>query len=121
MADPAGTHTDGGILFGSQVVQINSVNYVFEKISAKKGQRRILQMNESGVPSKKAHVRTLTEGSATLQYPTQTSPSPPQFSVFQLVPAGGGAALSYILEDVGEEFDHEGETKCQITFSEKLN
>jgi hypothetical protein len=121
MPDPAGTHSDGGMQFGSQIAQIGAVNFVFEKISVKRGQRRILQNNESGVPKRKVHVRTLIEGSATIQYPDATTASPTQFAVFALVPAGGGTPVNFILEDVGEEFDHEGETKCQITFSEKLN
>jgi hypothetical protein len=113
--------------FGSQLVQINSVNYVFEKISVKKGQRRIQQNNIYGVPVKKIHVRTLTEGTATLQYPDATTVSPPTAAVsgalaqFALVPAGAGAPVNFLCEDTSEEFEHEGETKCNITFSEKLN
>jgi hypothetical protein len=125
--DPSGTHADGAMQFGSQLVQINSVNYVFEKISVKKGQRRIQQNDIYGVPNKKVHVRTLTEGTATLQFPNATAPSPPTAAVsgalaqFALVPAGGGAAVNFLCEDASEEFDHEGETKCNISFSEKLN
>ena len=123
MPDPAGTHADGSIAFGTQASQFGGAppTFVFEKISTKRGQRRIQQNNIYGVPAKKIHVTTLLEGSATLQYPDATTPSPAQFAVFPLTPAGGGAAINFILEEIGEEFEHEGETKCNITFAIKLN
>ena|ERR1700676_4852724 len=120
MADPAGTKTDGAIQFGSQLVQIGGVNYTLEKGSLKRGSRRILQSNIWGVPWKKAHVKTLAEGSGTLQYPTASAVSPALFVNFTAVPAGGAAPVTLVLEETGEEYDHEGETKCSITFSELL-
>src|SRR5947209_500807 len=97
MPDPAGTHADGAVQFGSQVVQINGHNYVFEKIDVKRGTRRILQNNEFGVPKKKVHVKNLIEGTSTLQFPDAAAPSPPTCTedpvngLFALIPAGGGA------------------------------
>jgi hypothetical protein len=127
MADPAGTFRDGAMQFASQSSQINGVTYVFEKISVKHGQRRILQKDQNGVPSKKTHVVELSEGSATLQLPSATAPAPPRCAVaglnalFSLVPIGGGAPVNFLVEDVSEVFDHENETKCEITFALQLS
>ena len=113
--------------FASQTAQINGVTYVFEKISVKHPQRRILQKDQNGLPAKKVHVVDLSEGSATLQLPAANSPAPPRAAVagtnaaFTLVPIGGGTPVSFLVEDVSEIFDHENETKCDITFSLQLS
>jgi hypothetical protein len=121
MPTPAGTFADGQMQFASQSAQIAGVTYVFEKISIKHAQRRLLQRDQNGVPAKKTHIVDLSEGSATLQFPTTSAPSPPRFSAFSLVPAGGGTSLNFIVEEVSEVFDHENETKCDITFSLQLS
>src|ERR1700736_2338030 len=118
----AGTFQDGAMQFGSQSSQINGVTYVFEKISVKHPQRRLLQRDQNGVPIKKTHIVDLSEGTATLQLPSATAPAPPRCAVsglnalFSLVPMGGGAAISFLVEEVSEVYDHEGEAKCDITF-----
>jgi hypothetical protein len=121
MPTPAGTFADGAMQFASQSSQIAGVTYVFEKISIKHPQRRLLQRDQNGVPAKKTHIVDLSEGTATLQFPTTAAPSPPRFSVFSLVPAGGGTPLSFVLEEVSEVYDHEQEAKCDITFSLQLS
>ena len=124
--DPTDTLTDGGIQFGTQRTQIptGGTMYVLEKISIRRPSERIVQKNEYGVPARKAHKKGLVEGTAVLQLPTATATAPAQHSVFALLnapgPVGGGTPVNYILEEVGEEFEHEGETKVNITFSQKL-
>jgi len=121
MPSPTGTFQDGSnLVFGSQQAVIGGVTYDCEKIDVKQGQRRILQTNIYGVPKNKTHVRTLIEGSATLQIPTAAARSPVQFAVFTLLPVGSATPFSFVVEEVGEAFDHEGETKIHITFSEQL-
>jgi hypothetical protein len=125
--DPTDTLTDGGIQHGSQrtAIPTGGTIYVLEKISLRRPSERIVQKNEYGVPSKKAHKKGLIEGTAVLQLPSATATAPAQHSIFALLdapgPIGGGASVNYILEEVGEEFEHEGETKVNITFSKKLN
>jgi hypothetical protein len=130
--DPAGTKTDGSIMFGAQSTLIptwtdyptNTVpgtSFDLEKISVKRGSTRHEQKNIVGVTGKKFHVRNLKEGTAVAQYPTATTPSPAEFSIFTLKAAGSGALVQFLLEEVGEEFDHEGETKANLTFSIMLN
>lgn len=125
--DPTDTLTDGGIQFGTQrtAIPTGGTIYVLEKISLRRPSEKIVQKNEYGISVKKAHKLGLIEGTAVLQLPTATASAPAQHSVFALLsapgPVGGGASVNYILEEVGEEFEHEGETKINITFSKKLN
>jgi hypothetical protein len=46
--------------------------------------------------------------------------APPQDAVFALVKVGGGSSQNFITEDVEDAYEIEGETFCDITFSEKL-
>jgi hypothetical protein len=121
MPSPSGTYNDGSLQFGSQTATIGAATYVFEKIDVKQNERRIVQNNQYGVPVQKAHVRTLIEGTATLQFPTSSTRSPAQFAVFSLIPAGSATPFNFIVGEVGEAWDHEGETKATITFSEQLS
>jgi len=121
MPSPTGTYQDGSnLVFGSQQASVGGITYTFEKIDIKQGERRILQTNIFGVPLNKAHIRTLIEGSATLQIPTSVARSPVQFAVFALLPVGSGTPFNFVVGEVGEAWDHEGETKIHITFTEQL-
>lgn len=121
MPSPSGTYNDGSLQFGSQAAAVGGISYVFEKIDIKQNERRIVQNNQYGVPVQKAHIRVLIEGTSTLQFPTNTSRSPVQFAVFSLLPAGSSTPFYFIVGEVGEAWDHEGETKCSISFSEQLS
>ena len=121
MSSPTGTLQDGSnLVFGSQQSTIGGIAYNFEKIDVKQGERRILQTNIYGVPLNKAHIRTLIEGSATLQIPTNVARSPAQFQIFTLLPVGSSTPFNFVVGEVGEAWDHEGETKIHITFTEQL-
>jgi hypothetical protein len=117
---PTAAYADGSMQFGSQSVTINSVAYVLKNIKIKRSRKRLVQPGVSGAPAQKVHIRGLTEGSATAQLAASTTVAPAQDQVFTIVPIGGGAAVSFITEDVEDMYEIEGETFCDITFSEKL-
>jgi hypothetical protein len=117
---PTPSYADGSMQFGSQSVSINSVAYILKNIKVKRSRRRIVQPNVAGVPTQKVHIKGLTEGSATAQLAASTTVAPAQDVVFTIVPIGGGSAVNFIVEDVEDTYEIEGETYCDITFSEKL-
>jgi hypothetical protein len=113
-------YADGSMQYATQSVTIGGVAYILKNIKVKRGRRRIVQSGVTGAPAQKVHIKTLTEGSATAQLASSTTVEPAQDAVFTIVPIGGGAARSYITEDVEDMYEIEGETLCDITFSEKL-
>lgn len=121
MPDPAGTKTDGPIVFGSQQVTIATVAFVAEDIDIRDGSREIDAHNEFGVPSKQALVATKLRGTLTLQCPSATVAPPAKFATVPITPIGGGSALNFLILEVGQRFTHMGETKIPITVVQKLN
>lgn len=92
-----------------------------EEIDIRDGSREIDAHNEFGVPSKQALVRTKMRGTLTLQCPSSTVAAPAKFATVPLVPIGGGTALNFLIQEVGQRFTHMGETKIPISVVEKLN
>jgi hypothetical protein len=117
---PTGVYSDGSMQFGTQSVSINSVAYILKNIKVQRSRRRLVQNNVFGVPAQKLHIKGLTEGSATAQLASSTTVAPAQDQVFTLTNVGGTGNPSYVTENVGDTYEIEGETMCDITFSEKL-
>lgn len=121
MPDPTGTKNDGGLVHGSQIVTINGVEYIAESFSPTRGSNWLESMNQYGVPNKQAGKITIPTGSSTLQLAASTTVAPPMFTEFTAVPVGGAAPLTWIVSEVGELIQHDGETKVNISFRLKLN
>jgi hypothetical protein len=118
--DPAGTKNDGGVVFGSQVVTINSVAYVAENIDFDDPSKNIVRTNENGVPDGQVFIDDVASGSATLQLASASTVAPPKYAEFSITPVGGAAAITFIVTQVGQRYQSAGETKIPIQFRKKL-
>lgn len=127
MPDPAGTFNDGGLAFGSQSASVtppgggSGVAFIFEKISLKRPTKQTIRRNQVGVPNGQFFTVDVMKTTATIQLPTATTAAPALFSSVPLVPIGGGTAIVFLISEVGEEFEHEGEQKVSVTLSQKLS
>ena len=119
--DPTGTHSDGTLVFGSQIVTMSSVAYVADEITYSKDTKPLTNLNQVGVPTKEVLIEQIGTGSMTLQLAASTTVAPAIGSTFSLTPVGGGTALSLKVSKVGQIFKNDGETKLQVEFRDKLN
>ena len=117
---PTPAYADGSMQFGSQTVIIGGQSYDLKNIKVKRGRRKIVQPDIGGKPKQKVHIETLQEGSATAQFGASTQVEVPQDAVFTLVKIGGTGTRNFIIEDVEDAYEIEGETYNEITFSVKL-
>jgi hypothetical protein len=117
---PTAAYADGSMQFGAQSVSIGGQIYVLRHIKVKRTRRRIIQNDQFGAPFQKVHIRGLMEGSAQAQLTTSTQVAPAQDQVFTLSLIGGTGTQNFITEDVEDMYEMEGETFCDITFSQKL-
>lgn len=125
-ADPAGTKTDGGLVFGSQIVAIDSgagaVNYIAEDIRITAPTRVLDSSNQFGVPNKQALIDAKKSGTLTLQLADENTVAPARKAVVPIKPIGVGSAVqNYLITEVGEQFVADGVTKVTISVIQKLN
>ena len=114
------TYNDGSVVFGSQVLSINAVNYVADDITVEDGTTIIERTSEVGEVNGQVFLDTVISGSATLQLETTSTVLPPKYATFVLDQAGGGGNLNCIVATVGQQFTKDGETKVPITFREQV-
>ena len=114
-------YNDGGMVFGSQVVSINSVNYVAEQITLDFGSDWAVRNDEGGVPTAQHGRKTVGTGSMTLQLASVNTVLPPIFSVVIIDQAAAAGNVNVIITKVGQAFDHGGETKVPVDIREKLS
>jgi hypothetical protein len=117
---PTPAYADGSMQFSSQSVVIGGQTYDAKTINVKRPRSRLVQPGIGGAPKQKVHLKGLVEGSMTVMLATSTQVAPAQDSVFTLVPIGGSGTKSYVTEEVSDKYEIEGETLCDVTFSEKL-
>ncbi len=120
MPDPAGTKNDGGLVFGSQVVTIDSVAYVAENISIDAPSTIIEQKDEYGVPSGQVIVEGFVTGTATLQIASSATALPAIGDAFQITTVGG-VAVYFLISQVGQSFSQDAETKVNVSFRKRIN
>lgn len=119
MADPTGTHSDGVLLWGTQILAINSVNYIANDISVDFDTKSITSMNESGVVNKEVLIEEPFTGTCTLQLAAATTPSPPMASNFSVVSINA-VSLSCKVSKISPVFKQDGESLVNISFKKKL-
>ncbi len=126
MSDPARTHSDGVLIWGSQTVNINSVNYNAESITIDEDVKELERENNSGVVVADALIERPRTGSLTLQLLVATNPRPPIGATCNIFPVGAntanaGEALSFKIKKVGQAFQQDDQTKVSIDVKEKFN
>tara|TARA_R110000824_G_C15200856_1_gene675660 strand:+ start:1411 stop:1779 length:369 start_codon:yes stop_codon:yes gene_type:complete len=118
--------SDGTQSFGIQdsPVTINSIAYVCESMSFTRGGNRVDLNDSNGEPSGSVIVPGRVEGSATLQYSTDSAVTAPNPSIGQeMVTATTNARnnATYVITEVGDAQSQGDYAKCSISFYEKIN
>ncbi len=123
MADPAGTHSDGSLLWGTQVLAIPTTsgsNYIANDIKVDFDSKSIESMNESGVVNKEVLIEQPFTGTATLQLSGSTIPTPAIGAAFTITSLNS-VSLSCKVTKSGLAYKQDGETLVDISFKKKLN
>ncbi len=118
--------SDGTQSFGIQdsPVTINSITYVVESASFTYGGSRVDINDSNGEPLGSTIVPGRVEGTATLQYSTDSSSTAPNPTLGQeMVTATTNARnnATYVITEVGDAQSQGDYAKCSISFYEKIN
>ncbi len=118
--------SDGTQSFGIQdsPVTINSIAYVLENATFTYGSSRMDINDSNGEPLGSTIVPSRIEGSATLQYSTDTdvtAPNPTLGEEMVTNTTNGRNNGTYILTEVGDSQSQGDYGKCSISFYEKIN
>jgi len=118
--------SDGTQSFGIQdsPVTINSIAYILEGASFTYGSNRVDIDDSNGEALGSTIVPNRVEGTATLQYSTDTAVTAPNPSLgHEMVTAvtNGRNNATYILTEVGDAQSQGDYAKCSISFYEKIN
>ena len=125
--DPAGTHSDGSLVWGTQEVTIPTAatpageDYIAEGITTDADTKILQSMNAFGVPNKEVIIELPFTGSCTLQLADATIDPPAIGGRFTLTPIGGGTAINCKVSKVGQVRSQDGEAKVSIDFRKVLN
>ena len=117
--DPAGTHNDNGLPFGSQALPIGGTTFIADNIDIDHPVKIITGTNEVGVPYREVLVEDAFTGSATLQLPTADT-APPAIAAPFAVKEAGGATLNVKVSKTGSRFKKDGETLIPIEFRKRF-
>ena len=117
---------DGTQSFGIQdsPVTINSITYVVESMSFTYGANRVDLNDSNGEPTGTVLIPSRVEGSATLQYSTDSSATAPNPSIgHEIVTSTTNARnnSTYVITEVGDAQSQGDYAKCSVSFYEKIN
>lgn len=118
--------SDGTQSFGIQdsPVTINSITYVCESMSFTYGSTRVDINDSNGEPLGSTIVPSRVEGSATIQYLSDsdaTAPNPTLGQELVLSTSNARNNGTYLLTEVGDAQSAGDYGKCSISFYEKIN
>jgi hypothetical protein len=125
MPDPAGTHQDGGVQYGSQKTTMKDVtgtnaDYVLKNININYPANKLVRLNEVGVPDGQVFIDQIDNGTATGQFGTSTQKLPKKYEKFNLLPRGGGSPVAWKVESVSDSWIQDGEATFSITFTKSF-
>jgi len=117
---------DGTQSFGIQdsPVTINSITYVCESMSFTYGGNRVDLNDSNGEPLGSVIVPGRVEGSATLQYSTDSAVTAPNPTIGQEMVTSvtnGRNNSTYVITEVGDAQSAGDYAKCSVSFYEKIN
>jgi hypothetical protein len=117
-------HNDGGVVFGSQEVSIDdrdesAQDYIAENITITDPSNWTVRKDENGSPNGQVGVDDVPTGSMTLQLADSSVKLPKKYAEFTLDEVGGDTA-TFIVSEVGQAFQQDGETKVNVSFRAKL-
>lgn len=119
---------DGTPVYGSQKVTIaagpnggGTGNYVAKNIKVGRySADRKTTSDEKGNENGQWFTSKIPTGTMTLQFPDSTHAAPGQYSTVGIKPAGSAATVNFIIFDVGETYDVNGETMCDCQIAMKV-
>lgn len=124
MADPAGTHSDGTVQWGTQIVQIpasTGTNFIANSIRITQATEKIDSKNVNGVVARQVLIEQPFTGSAVLQLADNTVNVPNIGSTFLLQPKANGANVNCKVTQWEIAEEQAGETLYTVEFSKQLN
>jgi hypothetical protein len=113
------TVTDSNVVCRSQVLNINSVNYVADQISISYPSKVIERTDENDAPSGQVIYSGFPTGSATLQYAAANTVHPPIGGAFNIVEQN--VNIQCFVSETGSTISKDAETKCPISFRVKVS
>lgn len=119
MPDP-GTHSDGSLAFGTQIVTLSTGAFVAEDIDYEQGTKSLVRTNEFGVPQAEVLIDEIGTGSMTLQLPSSNTAPPLRGDAFTLIDLGGGSRPCKISK-VGRVSKVDALKMVKVEFRDKLN
>lgn len=123
MADPAGTHSDGVLLWGTQVLAIPTTsgsNYIANDIKVDFDTDSIANKNISGVEANEVLIEKPFTGTCTLQLASGTIPRPAIGAKFTLTDLNA-VSLSCKVTKSGTAYKVDGESLVDISFKKQMN
>ena len=120
MPDPAGTHSDGSLQFGTQIVTIGTDNFVAEDINYEKGTKPLVRTDIYGVPTAEVLIDEIGTGQCTLQLPAADTSPPAIGSSFTFIDLGG-ASLPVKISKVGRVSKIDALKMVKVEFRDKMN
>jgi hypothetical protein len=118
MPDPTGTHNDGGLVWGSQIITIGGKTYVADDINVQFPIKEITRTNENDVEDGDVLIEGAFTGSATLQVLNSTTPVPPVAGAFTITSLNS-VTLNCKVKEPGVKFGKGDEAKIPITFKKR--
>ena len=118
--------SDGTQSFGIQdsPVTINSIVYVVESMSFTYGSSRVDINDSNGEALGSSIIPNRVEGTATLQYSTDSSGTAPNPTLGQVMVTATSNARNngnYVITEVGDAQTQGDYAKCSISFYEQIN
>lgn len=113
---------DGSVPYGASPasITINSVTYVVESWSTQEAVEIIERRGATNVPNARVVTEAITEGSATLQLATITTPLPERGITFT-APFRGVTLCQWVVTDVGNTRSQAETSKVNIGFYKVIN
>jgi hypothetical protein len=115
----AAFENDGSIPYGSQVLLINSVNYIADSIEFQRPSKEINRTNELDEPTGSVNYEDFHRATATLQLAAAATAIPAKGQDVTILV--GGANVNFFVYDVTIPLQKDQDQKVNVTFKRKYN
>lgn len=109
------------VRLGTPIVTFSTAGVLIaEAVRYTKGTRAIQQMDQDGKPLKASYVTVWGEGSMTVQL-KNASTRIAAGETLSFLDTDGSTTIAGIVTSIGPTWQHDGATKIEINFAEKIN
>jgi len=112
-------YNDGNIPFGSQVVTINTTDYVAEEIEFEEKSTAIYRRDEQNIPNGGVYIEDLVKGKMTLQLETNATAIPENQSLATL--DFRGSPTVFVITNVSQPQKQDEIHKIKVEITQVLN